>query len=170
MKNTRRNIIRFVVIGIILALGPIAAIAQNTGSATAKKKELQQLYIRYLAEEGYKPEVDTDGDVRFKREGKVYFIGVSEDDPGFFRVVLPNFWLIESREERLRVLAAADYSNALSKVCKVFTIKESVWATVELFIAAPADFRGVFNRSMLGLDNGVVNFLQRMRTINPPDK
>ena len=161
MNNTTGNIVRFVAIGIILTLfGPIAVIAQNTDRA--KEKELQGMYVKYLMEEGYKPEVDSDGDVQFKREGRTYFIGVSELDPGFFRVVLANFWPINSVEERLRVLAAADYSNAELKVFKVFTVKNSVWASIELFVASPEDFRGVFRRSMLTLDSGVIIFARKM--------
>jgi hypothetical protein len=144
---------------IIAAIMPAAAREANKPT----KKELQQLYSEYLREEGYKPEIDGDGDVVFKREGRVYFIAVSEKDPEFFRVVLANIWPIESEEERSQVLIAADLSNAKSKVAKVFTVKDDVWVSVELFLSSPADFKGVFNRSMSGIDYGTNEFVSAMR-------
>ena len=95
-----------------------------------------------LSAEGYRPSIDGDGDVKFKREGRTYFIIVSEKDPEFFRLVLANIWEIENDVERSRVLQAADHSNAASKVSKVYIVKDNVWVCVELFVAAPEDFRG----------------------------
>lgn len=40
--------------------------------------------------------------------------------------------LIESQKERAYVLAAADASNAESKVSKIYTVKDNVWGAVEL--------------------------------------
>lgn len=160
MSNSMKGIIKLVAIGILLALlGPVAVVAQDTNGA---KKKLQNLYMEYLVAEGYRPEIDKDGDVQFRREGRLFFIQVSEKDPEFFRVALANFWSIESESERLRVLAAADHSNAQSKVCKVFTVKENVWAGIELFVASPSDFKAVFKRSMTALDVGVFVFVQNM--------
>ena len=45
------------------------------------------MYVDFLTEEGYKPTVDSDGDVRFKKEGMTYFISVHSNDPQYFRIV-----------------------------------------------------------------------------------
>jgi len=96
-----------------------------------KTRDLKaQLYHRYLKEEGYQPAIDGDGDVRFKKEGKAYFIQVDDKDEAFFRICFPNFWEIANDEERSRVLAACDYANALSKVAKIFTVRNDVWGSV----------------------------------------
>ena len=68
--------IRIVVaMAVFLTIGP--AKAQDRKDGALNKEQLQHMYVDYLAMEGYKPEVDADGDVRFKREGRTYFIGVS---------------------------------------------------------------------------------------------
>lgn len=146
-----------------LPLHVMNVMAENTSQQTMSKDDLQYLYTEYLTEEGYKPEIDSDGDVSFKREGRTYFIGVDEDDPEYFRVVLANIWPIESEGERRLVVLAADESNNRSKVSKVYTVKDNVWVSIELFVAQPEDFKGVFRRSMSALDNGVSNFVKKMR-------
>jgi hypothetical protein len=127
------------------------------------RERLQRLYSDFLTEEGYKPYLDKDGDVQFKREGRTYFIAVAESDSQFFRVVLANFWEIESEKERAQVIAAADASNGKSKVAKIFTVKDNVWACVELFLRKPEDFKGVFTRMMSAIDYGVAIFVAKMR-------
>jgi hypothetical protein len=127
------------------------------------KQAKAQLYVDYLKGEGYQPEIDGDGDVRFKSEGRSYFISVDENDDSFFRVCFPNFWPIENEEERVRVHAACDHSNRRSKVAKVFTVRDDVWASLELFVATPEGFKPLFTRCMAALQNGVRNFVDKMR-------
>lgn len=137
--------------------------SQEAATESVSKAELQSLYMEFLTEEGYKPEIDSDGDVQFKHEGRNYFIQVDENDLEFFRLVFPNFWEIESEEERVQVLAAADVSNAKSKVSKVFTVRDNTWASIEIFVSKPELFKGVFKRSMSALQNGVANFVNKMK-------
>ena len=128
------------------------------------KAERARMYEEFLRAEGYQPEVDEDGDVRFKKEGGLYFIDVDERDEQFFRLCFPNFWSVESDEERGRALAACDYSNSLSKVAKVYLVHNThAWAAIELFFAEPEEFRGVFERCIGALQNGVRNFVKRMQ-------
>jgi len=131
--------------------------------ASAEKQELQRMYIDFLAQEGYRASTDDDGDVTFKKEGGNYFISVMEDDKQFFRIVFPNFWTIESEQERTKVKIAADAANGSSKVVKIFTVRDDTWAAVEIFVADPADFKKVFTRAMSALDYGVQNFVGRMK-------
>jgi len=143
----------------LLALA-LPAMAQDV---TKEKKAHQKMYMDYLEEEGYKPELDSDGDVQFKSEGKTYFINVLEDDPTYFRVVLANIWPIESEEERLQVLVAVDYSNAKAKVTKSYLVKENVWVGIEIFLPKAEDFTAVFPRCMSALSNGLTHFITRMQ-------
>ncbi len=132
-----------------------------------KTKDLKaQLYHCYLKEEGYQPAIDEDGDVRFKKEGKTYFIQVDEKDEAFFRICFPNFWEIENDEERRNVLAACDYANALSKVAKIFTVHDDVWGSVEIFVDDPEGFKPIFSRCMSALQNAVRNFVEKMKKDN----
>ena len=143
-----------------------SAWAQEDATEDLTKAEVQEMYSSYLADEGYRPHVDSDGDVVFKHESKTYFVAVREDDPDYFTIVLPNFWEIENERERLQVLIAADEANAKSKVAKVFIIKDNTWAAIELFLSEPEGFKGVFPRSLRAIDNAVGNFTKKMQELS----
>lgn len=152
----------------MLLLSMLALTLVSPGHAEERAKmsraQMQQMYSDYLKAEGYKPELDQDGDVVFKREGKTFFIQVSDQDQNYFRLVLPNFWTIESPAERAKVMIAADKTNSLSKAAKVFTTaNNNVWVSVEIFVNDPRDFKAIFPRAASALDNGYSNFITALR-------
>lgn len=126
------------------------------------KQQRAMSYLLFLQAEGYSARIDEDGDVVYKKEGRTYFVDVDEKDDQFFRICFPNFWKIDSEEERQRVLVACDYSNALSKVAKVFIVRDNVWASIELFFGDEEHFKPVFERCMSALENGVRNYVKKM--------
>lgn len=147
---------------VLLFCIPLFSLAQKDGTSK-EKAAVQKMYLDYLTDEGYRPEIDSDGDVQFKSEGKTYFINVVEDDPTYFRVVLANIWPIESENERVQCLIAVDYSNAKAKVTKSYLVKDNVWVGIEIFIPETADFKKVFKRCMSALNNGVTHFVTKMK-------
>lgn len=145
---------------LFLFCAPLLAAAQDTSK---EKAAMQKMYVDFLSEEGYRPEIDSDGDVQFKAEGRTYFINVVEDDPTYFRVVLANIWPIESEDERVQCLVAVDYSNAKAKVTKSYLVKDNIWVGIETFIPEAEDFKKIFKRCMSALNNGVTHFVTKMK-------
>jgi hypothetical protein len=95
-----------------------------------------------------------------KQEGKDLFVSSSiERDEEFFRIAFPNFWPIESPEERAKVTQAALDATASTKVAKVFPVQDNVWATLELFCLPPENFKLVFRRSFSALQSAVTTFV-----------
>jgi hypothetical protein len=131
------------------------------------RDELQQLYIGALEKEGYNAERDDDGDVRFRHEGHSYFLEVREDDPMFFRVVLPNFWDVDTPAERVRIIDAANLATGEIKVAKVFIVRDNTWAACELFLPAQDDFAPILQRCLLAIRSAVNVFTDHMRS-EPP--
>lgn len=127
------------------------------------KAEKAEMYREFLQGEGYAPKIDGDGDIIFKREGRTYVIIIDEKDEMFFRIVFPNFWSIDSEEERRKVYEAAVYATAETKVAKVFPVGDNVWATVELFCSPPVAFQLVFERSLGAVMSSVRVFTDKMR-------
>jgi hypothetical protein len=126
-----------------------------------------QVYLDYLRREGYSPELDPDGDIKFKREGGTYYLMTEENDPTYFRLVFPNFWEIESDDERSQILYAVGEVNADLKVIKLYPVRDNVWASVEMFLDPIENFQKVFNRAMNVLGEGVAQFRQFMtRSMN----
>jgi hypothetical protein len=158
----RSNMSRLITLTLVVIAFATSAFSQKDGKELSTE-QLQKMYQEFLSDEGYKPEIDEDGDVRFKREGKTYFINVEASDPECFRVVLANIWPIESEDERKQVMVAMDHCNAQAKVAKAYMVKDNVWVAIETFIAKPEDFKAIFQRSLSALDHGVSLYATRMR-------
>jgi len=88
---------------------------------------------------------------------------VDEKDEQFFRLVFPNFWSIDSDKERVKVVAASSHATAATKVAKIFPVDNNTWGTIELFVASPDHFKGVFARSMGALQAAVQTFIGQMK-------
>lgn len=119
--------------------------------------------MNYLREEGYLPKLDADGDVVFKYEGKLFVVTTDDNDPQFLRVVMPNFWEIESERERQLALEAANRVNERIKVSKVVVRSNNhVWAMAEQFIDSTPDLEDFFKRTLRVLKIAAEEFAQRM--------
>lgn len=121
-----------------------------------------EMYAEFLKSEGYSPTIDSDGDVVFKYEGRTYLLYGNESDPQFFRIAFPNFWAIESAEERRRVERACLEVTANMKVVKVYPVDDDTWASVELLVDPPEAFRAVFRRSLVLLQEAAHEFRERV--------
>jgi hypothetical protein len=111
------------------------------------REDLQQMYLTHLKEEGYQPEIDSDGDIKFKAEGRTLYIIVYEDDLDFFQIIYPNFWEIESEAEREKVASVASYVTRTTKVAKVYmTRADDTSISAEIFIEKPENFKTSFKR------------------------
>lgn len=105
------------------------------------------MYVTYLREQGYQPNVDSDGDVTFKAEGRNFYIAVDEDDLESFRIIFPSFWEIESEEERLKAYEAAMYATRTTKVARVYiTSWDNTSVDANIFVGKPEDFKLHFRR------------------------
>jgi len=161
---------RPLIVGIIVMIALMQSLvpcerASAQAPAQITTRQLQMMYTEFLAQQGYRPQIDEDGDVIFKFEGKTLFMAVQAEDPQYFTVVLPKAWSVQDSKERTQVLIAANYANATSKVAKVFVIQDEVWVAVELFLDDPMDFRKLFPRSISAIQTTVNQFVAKMRQL-----
>jgi hypothetical protein len=133
-------------------------------SAQMTKTQLQNMYISYLKEQGYQSEIDSDGDVRFKAEGRNFWIDIDDRDLQSFRIVYSNFWEIESMAEKTRAYEAANYINRTTKVAKVFlnSREDNVSMDANIFIDRPEDFKIHFRRMVDLLISEIREFRDKM--------
>ena len=135
----------------------------NSGKAQKGKKGAER-YLEFLAEEGYRPKINANGNVAFKCEGRNYLIAIDEKDEAFFYLVYPDFWPIKSDEELARVMEAALAVIADTKVVKIFPVGDTnTWASIELFCYPPEAFKGAFERCLRALRGGVEKFVAKMQ-------
>ncbi|HTS18341.1 MAG TPA: YbjN domain-containing protein [Verrucomicrobiae bacterium] len=128
------------------------------------KQEKAEMYLPYLRDHGYEPEIDKDGDIIFKKEKGRYYILVYEDDDEYFQLAYPNFWQIADDDARERALEVCTQVNRSTKVAKLYVTRKGneVWASAELLLPRPQDFEGVFKRAMSVLQTGATKFLEEI--------
>ena len=120
-------------------------------------------YLDFLASEGYRPEVDEDGDVRFRHEGRNLFLVPYPQDPCYFCVTLPGVVECEGPEEEARALEVANAVNRLMKSVKCVLVDGVVWISVEQFLERPESYRAVFARCVDVVGAAAWQVRERMR-------
>lgn len=86
----------------------------------------------YLASEGYRYEVDSDGDIVFKYQGLTLYFPNNENDPYFFRIIMPNIYQVEGNREK--VLEAVNAVSRDMKVIKAYLVEDRLWLSIEMYI------------------------------------
>ena len=127
-------------------------------------EDLRQTYMSVLSDEGFRPDIDSDGDIHFKYEGGHYFVTRNCDD-GFFYVLYPAFWPIDDVEELGRAVMAASNATRSTKAAKVYIDSDlkDVSATAEALIASPSDVRKFVVRALSCIRSAVESFRKEMR-------
>ena len=74
--KTKNKFLRIILILITCCFTTICFSQNDQELKEQVKEEVRVSYMNYLEEQGYKPEVDEDGDVTFKFEGKRYYLFV----------------------------------------------------------------------------------------------
>ena len=102
------------------------------------------LVKNWLSSEGYKYEVDSDGDIRFRYQGVNLFFTADESDPLFFRIIMPNIY--ELKGDRVKVLEAINSTCAERKVLKAFVVNDRLWLAIEILIDTTPDIEDFCER------------------------
>lgn len=112
----------------------------------------EDLVKQYLSSEGYRYDVDSDGDIHFKYEGVNLFFTIDAEDQSFFRLIMPNIYEVEGN--RTKVLEAINTVCSSMKVLKAFLVNEHLWLAVELFIDSSPELDDFFPRCMNLMKHG----------------
>lgn len=115
-----------------------------------------------LSQSGYSPTKDENNDLVFRFDGWFYIVQVYEEDPFSIRILLPNFWLIESDAERTSAINTAIDVTYRVKVAKVLLVKDQIWISVELFLPSEQAFSVVIERCMSTLSGAAELFSKLM--------
>lgn len=127
--------------------------------------EKQDFYMEFLREEGYRPQIDEDGDIVFKHESQSYLLFIEESDSGYFRLVFPAFWEISSPDEEEKASQIIMTINAEMKVVKLYQLADKMWAAVEMFCDPMENCKSVFQRCLRVLQLSSNRFCEQMREL-----
>ena len=118
--------------------------------------------MRLFREECFRPKIDDD-DIFFKFEGKTHYLEISESDESYFRLILPDFWQIDTPEEERHALVVMSEVNAQIKVAKIYQRKNCINATVEMFIDPMKGFKQVFPKFLGCIQAAIAAFSKKMK-------
>lgn len=157
----------------VLAGFTIMTFLMSTNTVQAQERKVSReylavIYLAFLNEEGYKPELKGEGKdqlILFKKAGSIYAIDIHADDPTFFRIIKPAIWKIDSKEERYLALEAATLSSSMVKIAKVFLREDQVWISAETHIPNPEGFAVAFGRLMSTIEAADTIFHESMKKL-----
>ena len=115
-----------------------------------------------LEDQGYRPELDSDGDVTFLHEGRRFVRIFRGCDELYFHLVMPFIWLLDDEEEHARALVAANRATTDVKVAKVVVVRDSVWVMVETFAEEIDPASRVFQHCLRSMQVAAAAFREAM--------
>ena len=145
----------------VLVMGGIFIFSAAAEHHEWTKEQLQELYLENITTEGYRPEIDADGDIQFKVLGSNYFVIIDETDLQFFQVYT-GFWLDNiTMEEAYEIVNLANRRSKVAKISLSASDPASedgaerviVSITAELLVEYPEDFTTIFARAISLLAN-----------------
>ena len=144
-----------------LALTAVTASAQ-----TYTKQQLQETYSTYLAAEGYRPEVTPNGNIRFRRESRIYVIYCDERDPTYFRLVLSFSAEDKSPAMRAKRLEGINVASADTKVIKAYLDSDGdPTFAAEMFLVVPGDFKTTVQRLFRAIDSAYEKYTSKVNSL-----
>lgn len=138
---------------LFIAFFALAASAQQSTQSSNVKNFINRVKT-HVANEGYRPEIDDDGDISFKVEGITNWIRVREEEGGYYLVRYFHYVGCEDAEA-VAVIMAVNQVNQEYKVGKCFydSEEEEVCLKVEGFFSTANEFTKYFTRFTSILDN-----------------
>ncbi len=136
------------------ALCATLACAAFTASAqTYTKQQLQETYSSFLGTEGFRPELTPSGNVKFRREGRIFVIYCDERDPTYFRLVLSFSAEDKSPQMRAKRLEGINIASSDTKVIKAYLDSDGdPTFSAEMFLVVPGDFKTTLSRLLRAID------------------
>lgn len=160
MKNTsllHRTLLPVAVCSALL-LSAAPALAQSY-----TKQQLQETYSKFLADEGYRPELTPSGNVKFRREGKVYVIYADERDPTYFRLTLSFTAEDKSPAMRAKRLEGMNSASGETKVIKAYLDSDGdPTFAAEMFLIVPGDFKTTLGRLLRAMDSAYEKYQAKL--------
>lgn len=139
---------------VFLCMGTVRADNDLNTDQTRLRSEIQS----YLHAEGYKPEIDEDGDIMFKKEGTIYYVSINPVDENPMYVILFRIFNYPQGYSRNTVVLATAELNRYKGV-KVLCLDSSIRIQSDLFMADAHTFAYAFEKLMRQIEFAVEDFI-----------
>lgn len=119
---------------------------------TANQQKLRAEIMSFLQEEGYVPELETDGDIMFKKEGTKYYIEIDKRDESPMYLKLFLSFLYDDTYTKQKVERALPELN-LYKGVKTLCFDKSYSYQAEVYLVDAEHFKYIFYKLMNQLNS-----------------
>lgn len=108
-----------------------------------------ELVKDYLDREGYRPQIDDDGDIMFKAQGLNFLYFANQSDQNFFQLALPGIMDVtpENRELVLEVCNAVSFEIKVAKAT-ILNRQNSVWIFFENLLQHDPEIADILPRAI----------------------
>lgn len=131
----------FSVLLFVLCMTSFQAFAQD--SFTPRQLALRSDIQNFLKQEGFLPEIDSDGDIKFKREGNTYYIRVDKKNKSPMYVCLRSYFSYDDNLTKTKIKEALPDLN-LWRAVKVVMLDEQFAVQADMFLTSSEAFKTVF--------------------------
>ena len=156
---------RFIITLVLgLLISPSISFAQSDSGFNREQLALRTDLFNFLKEEGFMPELDSDGDIKFKSEGQRYYMSVSKTDENPMYVVL--FRLFNSPDEySAETIAMASTKLNFYKGVKVLCFEKSFRIGAELYVRNAEPVKSAFYKLKEIIDSVKSDFLDECKKV-----
>lgn len=126
-----------------------------------------KIVFEYLAEEGYRPNLENDYSIKLKVEGAVFWVDLNEDDDELYKVIAAFIWQIDSPAELANAYIAASEASRTTKVAKVYVTadEKNVWVSTQLFYNDANSYVNVLSRALSATKSAKKRFIEVIREL-----
>lgn len=142
-----------VLLFMLCLMATILAYAQKDLSSNHLK--LRTEIVNFLKEEGFAPEIDNDGDIKFKRQGNTCYVIIDEKNTSPMYIRLERYCPIsESYSEVTARLAAELLTHRFKAIkCNYITSSKQYRVTGPMFVRSAEPFKEVFYQLCSSMDD-----------------
>lgn len=124
------------------------------------QKNMRSAVMTFLQEEGFAPQIDADGDVKFKKEGDLHWVLIFDNDSPYTVTIQRAGFAIggEDGYDHFKSLIAANEVVSNIQAVTMYCTDKVVVNQVRLLLSEPNDFRNVFYKAVSCLSSADSRF------------
>lgn len=140
-----------IIVGSLLFILPVMLRAAND-DLNSEQIALRRSILNFIREEGFSPEIDTDGDIEFKYEGRYYYVRVYSADvnPMFVNLFSSYNYPVDYSQET--VLLATKELN-MYKGVKLLCFEDAYSINAQMYLRDAELFKSSFYKLLLQIKN-----------------
>lgn len=137
---------------LLMSFFLLAALSAWSKNFTPAQQKLQDDILTFLRVEGFMPEIDSDEDIKFKYEGRTYYISVSDNDTSPLYVAFFIEYGYDDTYTKEKILQAQQSVN-FYKVTKMICYDTAYSLRGEMYLTSAEQFKYVFYKLLSQIDN-----------------